>query len=42
MPDPRDDIEREPPNWGFLPIAIALVILVFFIVIPYLGLKWSR
>ena len=40
--DPRDRIEREPPNWGFLPIAVAIVVLLFFVLIPFIGLRWFR
>lgn len=41
-PDPRDQIEREPPNWGVLPIAVAAVVLIFFVLIPWLFMRWTR
>lgn len=40
--DPDDFIEREPPGWGMLPIAAALVVLIFFILIPWLLLRYTR
>ena len=42
LPTDPDDIEREPPNWGVLPIAAIAVIVIFFILIPWLLLKFSR
>jgi hypothetical protein len=42
-PPPKfDHIEREPPNWRVLPIAIAVVVLVFFVLIPWVMLKVMR
>jgi hypothetical protein len=40
--DWRDLIEREPPGWGALPIIAGVVVLIFFVLIPWLLTGWTR
>lgn len=40
--DWRDTIEREPANWGMLPVITIAVVVIFFILIPWLLWRFTR
>ena len=38
----HDGIEREPPNWRFLIVSASAIVLIFFLLLPWLFMRFTR